>query len=102
MGDNIRAFASSLRHGGFQDYLTHLGRPINFESLNMPIGLAAGARDQFMEPGDVQQLQTECKPGIVDTFIEVPGAGHMDLMWGTALPERVFPTLIDKLNTYLP
>jgi pimeloyl-ACP methyl ester carboxylesterase len=99
--DNIRAFADSLRDGGFQAYLTNLGRPINFTNLNMKIGLAAGTMDQFMTPEDVQQIQSECRPGIVEDFWEVEGAGHMDLMWGTALPQTVFVPLAEKLHAHL-
>lgn len=95
--DNIRAFADGLRAGGFQTYLSGLGRPINFPSLSMPISLAVGDEDLFMSPGDVNRIRTECRPGLVVDSTVLIGSGHMDLVWGTDAPNALFVPLAKRL-----
>mmetsp|Transcript_81137 Transcript_81137/g.140523 ORF Transcript_81137/g.140523 Transcript_81137/m.140523 type:complete len:178 (+) Transcript_81137:2-535(+) len=96
--DNIRAFADGLREGSFQATLTDLGRGINFTALQMPITFAVGDKDLFMQTADVEKLRSSC-PGAAGTTVWVlEGAGHMDMVWGSEAPSKIYVPLIQRLK----
>jgi len=98
--DNIQTFAEVMRLGSFQEYLTRIGRPINFTALTMNISLGAGQRDLLMYPADVARIRAQCRPASVLDFWVLPGSGHLDLVWGKEAPNKLYRPLVQRLQQH--
>ena len=102
--DNVRAYAEALRLGSFQAYLAARGRPIDFAALAglpMSVTLVVGSEDLFVSVSDVRKtaglwrVEGSLQAPLV---IEVPDAGHMDLLWGVDAPRKIFAPIIQRLK----